>query len=308
MVARNSRLLLWAAVWALGAVALALVALSSLPDPLAIHWGPDGSPDGSAPLWALPATGFLVAVLGLVLAPIFSVGSEPSMEAFAVTGMSGALAVALVGVASYANWGADSWTEAREIGVLAIVALFGLPLLGIASGIVLGKHWYPVKLVERSDVSRDVIEVESGERVSWVGRARVKGVPLGMFAVAIALIFFLPEFPLWAFVLVVGVGMVFSQVEAQVTNDGLRVRLGGVPVRRISLDSISSARMIDAEPVEFGGWGWRVVGGKTAIMLRAGEALAVTLRNGRQFVISVDDAATGAGLINGLVELDESRG
>jgi hypothetical protein len=51
-----------------------------------------------------------------------------------------------------------------------------------------------------------------------------------------------------------------------------------------------------------------VVGGKTAIMLRAGEALAVTLRNGRQFVISVDDAATGAGLINGLVELDGSWG
>jgi hypothetical protein len=117
------------------------------------------------------------------------------------------------------------------------------------------------------------------------------------------LLFIFPALPLWAFLAIVGLGLVMSQVEANVTNDGLRVRLGGIPVRRIGVDEMSSARSIDLEPTEWGGWGWWVASGTSAIVLRRGEALEVTFKNGRRFAMTVDDSSTGAALLNGLIDL-----
>ena len=44
------------------AVVVQLIALPSLPDPIAVHWGFDGQPDGFAPAWA---SILLTAVVGL---------------------------------------------------------------------------------------------------------------------------------------------------------------------------------------------------------------------------------------------------
>ena len=52
---------------------------------------------------------------------------------------------------------------------------------------------------------------------------------------------------------------------------------------------------------EFGGWGYRVGrGGRVGVVLRTGEALQVQRTGGRAFVVTVDDAATGAALLNTL--------
>lgn len=303
MTRRFSRLFAWSAAWLVAALVVFLVAAGGLPDTVAIHWGLDGLADGSAPAWMIPVVALVTSLVGLALAPIFSVAGEPSMESFAIVGMSGGLSLAVVAVAVSANYGISDWTEAGAIGLVAISAFFVVPALGILSGILIGRHWYPLKVIPAATDGQEVIEVEEGERVNWVGRARVRGVPLILFPLAIVLVFAVPGFPLWAFALVVGLGLVFSQVEAQVTNDGVRVRLGGIPVRKVAIGSISSARSIDAVPTELGGWGWRVVPGKTAIVLRAGDALALTFHSGRQFVITVDDAATGAALVNGLIRL-----
>jgi hypothetical protein len=72
-------------------------------------------------------------------------------------------------------------------------------------------------------------------------------------------------------------------------------------VRRIALDKVSSARAIDLEPAQWGGWGWRASPNGSAIVLRRGEALELTFKGGRRFAVTVDDAATGAALLNGLV-------
>ncbi len=64
---------------------------------------------------------------------------------------------------------------------------------------------------------------------------------------------------------------------------------------------IMSALTIDLEPTVCGGWGWRVVRSGSAIVLRACDALEVTFPNGRPFAVTVDDAATGAAVLNGLV-------
>jgi hypothetical protein len=48
---------------------------------------------------------------------------------------------------------------------------------------------------------------------------------------------------------------------------------------------------------EFGGWGIRQRPGALGIILRNGESLQVTRRNGRRLVITVDDAETAAALL-----------
>jgi hypothetical protein len=85
----------------------------------------------------------------------------------------------------------------------------------------------------------------------------------------------------------------------------MRVRLGGIPVRRFPLGEISSATMVDVDPAGFGGKGWRVLPDKTGLILRGGEAMAITFLEGQQFVITVDDASTGSALLNGLIESAE---
>src|SRR5690606_36580405 len=81
---------------------------------------------------------------------------------------------------------------------------------------------------------------------------------------------------------------------------GLTVRgLLGIPVIRVPLADIADTAAITLlQPlVDFGGWGYRWIigpGGKsrTGVVVRAGEALRVTRRDGRELIVTVDDAAT----------------
>lgn len=49
-----------------------------------------------------------------------------------------------------------------------------------------------------------------------------------------------------------------------------------------------------------GGWGYRLSGLGTTVMLRRGECLVIRPRQGAEFAVSVDDAERGAALLNTL--------
>ncbi|MFJ2824822.1 hypothetical protein ACIO7M_27485 [Streptomyces toxytricini] len=71
--------------------------------------------------------------------------------------------------------------------------------------------------------------------------------------------------------------------------------------RRFPLERIDSASARWTKPLDIGGWGYRWNGGLSAISLREGEALWLTLAGGNQFVITIDDAGTAADLTNELL-------
>ena len=106
--------------------------------------------------------------------------------------------------------------------------------------------------------------------------------------------------------LVVALGVAAcTSLRVTVDRRGVVIAVGGVPgLRRvIELERIVEARSREVSPMgEFGGWGYRIVPGKRGLVLRAGEALALELREGREFVVTVDDAQTAAALVNTLVE------
>ncbi|MFI5523413.1 DUF1648 domain-containing protein [Streptomyces platensis] len=78
--------------------------------------------------------------------------------------------------------------------------------------------------------------------------------------------------------------------------------------RRIPLDRVEEA---DSRRIacfaEFGGWGYRIRGGRSGFVLRSGEGIVVRLTNGREFAVTVDDAATAAALLNTYVDRARAR-
>ncbi len=60
---------------------------------------------------------------------------------------------------------------------------------------------------------------------------------------------------------------------------------------------VAEVRVEMAEPMSYGGWGLRVVPGATAVMIRRGDAIRVERHFRRALIITVDDAAQGAGVL-----------
>ncbi|MDH2388893.1 hypothetical protein QCN29_08845 [Streptomyces sp. HNM0663] len=95
--------------------------------------------------------------------------------------------------------------------------------------------------------------------------------------------------------------LAFVHVAVTVDHESLEVRCGhmGLPRRRILLAHVVGADFVPkVTPRQWGGWGyrWRPEKG-TAVVVRRGEGMAVTLGDGRTFTVTVDDAATAVRVI-----------
>ena len=288
--------------WSLVVLIVSLLPLAfgwgHLPDPVATHWGVAGTPDGHMALTLMPWLMVGLIGVGLLTTSLFRVGGEPTPEAFAMVGLMGGLGTALIGLLVGLNWGAASWDEAGAFELWHVVVVLVGAFGGGLAGYALGRKWYPVSPAAKT--AAESIEVAPGERVSWVGRTSVRW-PLFLLGGAALFLVVLPDWGIWLAAIFVLLALALMQVEVNVNDDGLSVRLGGIPVRRIGIGKISSARAIDLEPAAWGGWGWRASPNASAIVLRRGEALELTFTGGRRFAVTVDDAATGAALLNGLV-------
>jgi hypothetical protein len=82
----------------------------------------------------------------------------------------------------------------------------------------------------------------------------------------------------------------------------LGLRLTRIPRRRIT-----SAAAVERTPFSFGYRGSLLLFGAAAVVLRRGPALRLALRDGKTFLVTVDDAATGAALLNDLTAVRAPR-
>ncbi|MFI2076442.1 MULTISPECIES: hypothetical protein [Streptomyces] len=94
---------------------------------------------------------------------------------------------------------------------------------------------------------------------------------------------------------------------ARVTADrrGITVTPSLVPWPRLNvpLERITEAGHRTVNPLrDFGGWGYRARPGASGIVLRTGDAISARLTTGSEFVVTVDDAATAAALLNTLAD------
>ncbi|AKZ56889.1 conserved membrane protein of unknown function [Streptomyces ambofaciens ATCC 23877] len=319
-----------AAVWTAGVTAvlagLPLVAGGRLPDRLATHWDLDGGPpDGSMPLWAaslVPALIWLVTAAATAV-PLLragpAAGARWTMVVLLPTGvvLGGAQAAVV-----RANLDRADWHEARQptawivaVLVLAVLAAVGGRLLATRRSGGDGEATPGADDDAASGADGLAPILPKGRRMAWFSRtanpwlhlvAAVTGLVAVAALVALAGGLAAPG-ALWA--LFAGFAAaslscaLFSSVQARVSERGLEVSFGplGWPRRRWSPGDIDAARAEVRRPAQVGGWGYRLSGLGTTVMLRAGECLVVRPRGRRtDFAVSVDDAERGAALLNAL--------
>jgi hypothetical protein len=297
-------------------VVIQVLALPHVPDPVAVHWGFSGGPDGSGPAWSYLVLTLLFGAgfpLWLALSALPRVRAGSRGWSFRFLGAF-SLGFAVFGAVSW-TWallmqmGLDSWQDAPSVVPSLIVGA----VLGIAAGLI-GYAVQPKSVTVFEELPVAHLDVASGERVMWVGVAKagkgsVIAVSIGVAALVVGAIvcWAAQEYAvMWLLVglavLIGALGLTMLEADVRVDATGVEVRgPAGWPKSRIALADIGGAQAIRAEALgSFGGWGWRRVPGALGVILRNGEALKVDRKQGHSLVVTVDDAGTAAALVNAL--------
>lgn len=300
------------------AIAVILWALPDLPNPLAVHWGPSGAPDGfgtpTLSLVLLPLVG-----LGYLLLPVIVVrrmrdtGPTVNQRILLAIGpfFIGFLGTLIAG-SLVMQRGLDDAADGPSILPVLGVAF----LLGIAGAIAAWLFLPPAPEVAEPSDAADLParRLSADERVVWVGRVAPRsrvigfGLVVGWVLVVGAAVLLAVVQPLALLILIlpaalIVVGYACTYWTITVDRHGVVARggFGAWPVIRIPLDQIRSARVTTVDPLaDFGGWGLRWAPKSRGLIVRRGEALEVARLDGRTLVATLPGAAVPAELINAL--------
>lgn len=309
----------WLAGWCAGIllllVGMPLAASGRLPERLATHWSGAGEPDSSMPLWAAAVFPALIwAVLAAGVA--FGLRRTGPESAGAIRGWAGitlaAGGVFLVGGQASvvrANLDRSDWREAGSVtGWVAATVVVAATAGAVAW---LATRHGPTAPGRAADGPS--MDIPEGQRLVWLSRTsnpwlQTTSAVTGLVALAAVvtaaagLADLLPALILMApFALASLLVLGCASVQARVSEEGLKVSFGplGWPARRWAVQDIESARVEERTPAQVGGWGYRLSGLGTTVMLRRGECLVIRAK-GKDFALSVDDAERGAALLNSL--------
>ncbi|MBH1933655.1 hypothetical protein I5Q34_04990 [Streptomyces sp. AV19] len=309
---RRVLVVLFAYVLAAAAVLAARLHLGDrIPDPMATHFTGSGADDFSGRGTFLPIAFGVLAGCAALFCVLTTLGRQtPTQQrglAAAGCATAGLLGHALTAVL-FANADAADVHAVRFPGWQLAVALGVAALTGGAGWLLCGKGAPgtgrrgpagPAGPVEQLPLSE-------GESAAWTHDVGSRVLPLvGAGTLVLAVVLGLLDGPLPAIVLLVLGVPLTALTRARVTVDrrGVTVASSVVPRPRLTipLERVVDASRRDVDAVrEFGGWGYRAAAGASGLVLRSGEALSVRLTSGGEFVVTVDDAATGAALLNTL--------
>lgn len=282
-----------------------------LPSRVAIHWGSAG-PDGFSSLTALLAwsAGSTAVFIVAFWAIAFWKGqSRPPRQLSAALSVGVAALVAGITVGTLApQRGLADGAEVGGVGWVIALAVVVSVALGLGAAALTPRSApTPGADEPRRDAPR--IALTDAERAVWVRRTSsstgilVLGVLTALVTVAVVVgnswwMLVVPA------VLVLLTLAMFSWV-VTVDSTGLTVRSTlGLPRRHLPIDEVVDATVDTVSPLrDFGGYGWRTsTDGRTGVVIRGGETLEVRSTGERRFVVTVDDAATAAALLNSLAD------
>ncbi|WP_329172261.1 DUF1648 domain-containing protein [Streptomyces decoyicus] len=299
-------------IMALGALYAGLA--GRLPDPLATHFD-GGRADGFS-----SAHGYLAGCLAVLL--VLGVGSgllvqlrvhTPEVPWLIATSYATAaglgyvmclMLLANVDVTDASAVRQPQWQTAASLGVTLLAGALGRLLAGAAP---------PPPRRARGATPR--LDLPAGTTAGW--SRTISSPPLVVLGVVVLgaglLVGILAGWLSSAGLLLGGAAVLpLASVRVTVDRHGLSLSPAFLPYRcrfrRIPLDRIAEAgsRRI-ACFAEFGGWGYRIRAGGSGLVLRSGEGIVVRLTNGKEFVVTVDDAATAVALLNTYTDRARAR-
>ncbi|MEU8682839.1 DUF1648 domain-containing protein [Streptomyces sp. NPDC048611] len=286
-----------------------------LPDPLATHFR-DGAADGFSSAQGFLAVGLAVPlVLGCALGALVQLRVSAPDVPWLIAGCyasAAALGYALCGTL-LANAGVGDASAARVTEQQAVLGTGVALLAGGALGRLLAGAVPPQP--RRASGATPRLDLPAGTAAGW--SRTISSTPLialGVLLLGAGLVVGALADWLSAAGLLVGGALVLPPASVRVTVDRRGLVLsptllpGRLRLRRIPLDRVVEAgsRRI-ACFADFGGWGYRVRAGASGLVLRSGEGLVVRLTSGREFAVTVDDAATAAALLNTYADRARAR-
>ena len=293
-------------------VAVVVVAFAAcwarLPDPVATHWNIAGTPNGS-----MPRTAACVLFTGLtVLAAIgarVAMHRERGIAQLAGASAFGGVLIAALSVATVlANLDAARWQDARGVGIPLALACCGLAVVAAALVSRAARRLEPARASDPR--ARPSIGLGATERAVWAAGAKNQVLLVIAVMVAIGGVGTWAAGGPWTPVvscLAIAVAVTaLAEIHVRVDDRAMTIAFGplGFPRMKIGVDRITHAEKMMVQPMANGGWGYRgslTALGRAAVVVRGGEGLRLALRDNKTMVVTVDDAETGAGLINDLV-------
>lgn len=300
--------------------AIAASWIPEVPDPAAIHWSGSG-PDGFGSPWQLVFIMFVVPVAYAAFAATSTWKTtdagllSANQKAIAITGpwLASIIGIGIGGSLAIQRGVADAHDVPDAGPALLLGMIVGFALAGLG--------WFVLPPVDRTPVAGiepTPIVAASTERVSWtrsvsLARGGIIAICFALVAIAASAVFataaqpgVLPLFiGIVLFVSILLVSNSWWRVSAD--HRGLIVRsVVGLPKTTIAASEIAAVRVVEVNPTaDFGGWGWRWdAQGRSGVVMRKGPAIEVERRNGKKFIVTVDEAETGAAVLAGLIRND----
>jgi hypothetical protein len=301
-------------------VVVQLALLPAVPATVAVHWNASGEPDGFAPAWTQP---LLTLLFGFGVPLLLALTSLPGLrrgDGGATYRLMGATATAVSALITVAF----TWTFAMQAGLdeaSAAPPVWAALGVSLAAGVVAGvASWFlQPRAANADDVpqSASPLALAPTERALWMRSVAMRSGAAIAITAAVLLIGVgagagwvtgAPAALAWSLTALTLLLLVLAATtvafHVRVDETGLHVdSVLGIPRFHVPLTDVASAARVEVDPMgEFGGWGLRLsTGRRFGVVLRAGEALEVWRRSGKRFVVTVDDAQTGAALLEALV-------
>ncbi|MGW1230621.1 DUF1648 domain-containing protein [Streptomyces sp. NPDC001478] len=287
-----------------------------LPTRIASHFVGNGRADDYAGRGSyLVITTVLLLGIGLMWV-LMTANGKVRGRSYALTLAGGYATAALLGYLMaallYINVDAavDARGTARDVSfpMWHLAAALGAAAVGFGVGL-LPARLFPMPEEPPAEMTGDAerVVLADGEVAGWARSAGSRWLPWVAAAVCATGVVLIVTTGWIAGVPAVVLGLLLANfARPYVTVDRRGITVSGLlpwPRVRVPLDRIETAVSRDISPLaEFGGWGYRIRPGGTGVMIRSGEGIVARLSGGRDFAVTVDDSATGAALLNTLVD------
>lgn len=294
-------------------IALFTMARRRLPDRMATHFTLAGEADGFTGRGVfITVSAVLLTTVAGTMAVLLARARTRSVwllvTAYAVAGLMGSVFVSV----QLVNHGAYDDVSAVRLPPWHLAIALGVASACAGAGRLAARTLPPVEPAPAS--AQDTrLDLADGELAAWArgtGSWPLAITGLALTAGAFALIPFAGLLAACPLVLGGLLSLCFARLHVTVGRQGLTLTPGRLPWPRIRLplDAMTHASHRDVSALgDFGGWGYRIRPGASGVILRSGPALVVRRAGGREFAVTVDDAATAAALLNTLIARREAR-
>ncbi|WP_067478623.1 DUF1648 domain-containing protein [Dietzia timorensis] len=282
---------------------------NQLPDSVAIHFGTGGEPDdwmGKNANYAFDAIfmfGFNALNLGLSYFGLMR-GRSGQVTGALLAGAVGLVSPLLLATLYFQLDGA----EAHLGGNAFLFGLAGAIVCAGVTALTFPTHATEPEKPSHSDPRRAPREsLRSGEKAAYFGGQSGNPALLGSVAALILGSTILVAFVDWwavAITLVAGIIAIplIAYLRVRIDQTAVTWAFGfGLPRGSIALSDIESVEVIDINPMDFGGWGYRLRAGTTGLIVRGGPGIRLNRTSGRSVVISLAEPNEAAETVRQLL-------